>query len=193
MPCYLFTYHTYGSWLPDRPQGYVRRGDGILPQDRELSALYRSLMTQGAVTIGEEVQLTVIETLREAAPHVDCRVHAVATDDQHIHLLVSWTDEQRDWKPTRASFKKSVTLKLKSTHDLKKWFSRDASRNRVNDRTHFEYLVNSYLPKHRGWKWDERVGYFGTREELLERISDDTWVVGYCHRACCVFADDRVS
>ncbi|MEM1305417.1 MAG: hypothetical protein AAGG46_11005, partial [Planctomycetota bacterium] len=29
MPVYLFTYHTYGSWLPDRPQGYVQRDQGI--------------------------------------------------------------------------------------------------------------------------------------------------------------------
>ena len=33
MPCYLFTYHGYGTWLPDRSRGYVRRKEGILPTD----------------------------------------------------------------------------------------------------------------------------------------------------------------
>ena len=33
MPVYLFTFHAYGSWLPDNPRGYVRRKEGIQPQD----------------------------------------------------------------------------------------------------------------------------------------------------------------
>jgi hypothetical protein len=41
MPCYLFTYHAYGSWMPDRPQGYVRRGKGILPTDTRMAERYR--------------------------------------------------------------------------------------------------------------------------------------------------------
>lgn len=33
MPVYLFTFHSHGSWLPDRTQGYTRRQQGILPAD----------------------------------------------------------------------------------------------------------------------------------------------------------------
>src|SRR4051794_35604479 len=29
MPCYLFTYHAYGSWMPDHKRGYVHRGQGV--------------------------------------------------------------------------------------------------------------------------------------------------------------------
>jgi len=173
MPCYLFTYHTHGSWLPDRPQGYVRKHEGILPQDKQLANLYRILMKQGEVSLADEIQLAVIETLLGAAPFLDCRVHSIATDDQHIHLLVSWRNAEREWMQTRSSFKKSVTLKLKSSHDAKRWLSRGASRKQVNDRLHFDHLVNSYLPNHRGWKWDERVGYYNTMEELHQRLSDD--------------------
>lgn len=173
MPCYLFTFHTYGSWLPDRSRGFVRRHQGILPQDKELAASYRSLMKQDSVSMADEVQLTVIETLLEAGPHVECRVHAVATDDQHIHLLVSWHNRQREWKQTRASFKKSLTLRLKESRCDQKWLSRDASRKRVENRSHFDHLANSYLPNHRGWKWDERVGCFLNRRELLSGLSDE--------------------
>ncbi len=173
MPCYLFTYHTYGSWLPDRPQGYVRRHEGILSQDKKLTQLYRKSMKQGEVSIGEEVQLIVIETLLKAAPHVDCRPHSIATDDQHIHLLVSWHDEHRGWEPTRASFKKSVTLRLKASHTNKKWLSRNASRKRIKERSHFDHLVSTYLPNHRGWKWDERVGFYMTMKELSRGRPDE--------------------
>jgi hypothetical protein len=37
-------------------------------------------------------------------------------------------------------------------------FSEGASRRHVKDRDHFEFLVKTYLPKHRGVAWfeDER-------------------------------------
>ena len=38
MPCYLFTFHAYGTWMPDREEGFVRREQGILPPDEELAA-----------------------------------------------------------------------------------------------------------------------------------------------------------
>jgi hypothetical protein len=41
MPCYLFTYHAYLSWMPDRPQGYVRRKKGIFPPDEEKAEAYK--------------------------------------------------------------------------------------------------------------------------------------------------------
>ncbi|QDT75400.1 hypothetical protein I41_46100 [Lacipirellula limnantheis] len=39
MPCCLFTYHAYGSWTPDRKQGYVKRHQGILQQDLQKHGL----------------------------------------------------------------------------------------------------------------------------------------------------------
>lgn len=173
MPCYLFTYHTYGSWLPDRIQGFVRRGDGILQQDKQLANLYRNLMAQGTVSLDVEVQLTAIETLIDAASYIECRPHAIATDQHHLHLLVSWRDQQRDWKQLRSSFKKSVTIRLKAMHDVRKWLSRDASRKKVDVRSHFDHLVTTYLPRHRGWKWDERIGFYQTMDELRQRLSDE--------------------
>jgi hypothetical protein len=38
MPCYLFTWHAYATWLPDRKQGYVEKGRGILPPDKAAAA-----------------------------------------------------------------------------------------------------------------------------------------------------------
>lgn len=173
MPCYLFTFHSYGSWLPDRSRGFVRRHQGMLPQDHDLATTYRRHMPQIAVHFDSAAQRAIIETLLDAASYLDCRVHAAATDNQHIHLIVSWRDERRGWEKTRASFKKSITIKLKSTYGKQRWLSRDASRKQVKDRSHFEYLVGEYLPNHRGWKWDERVGHYRCVGELNQRLSDE--------------------
>ena len=52
MPCYHFTFHGYGTWMPDEDDGYVRRGEGQLPQDVVEASKYRGRMTQ------EEASLT---------------------------------------------------------------------------------------------------------------------------------------
>ena len=39
MPCYLFTYHAYGSWLPDHAEGYVHWKEGQQPPDDNLGDL----------------------------------------------------------------------------------------------------------------------------------------------------------
>lgn len=129
-------------------------------------------MTQEAVVFDDEAQSVTIVTLREAASYVECRVHAIATDPQHVHFLVSWSNENRTWEQTRASFKKAVTIKLKASCGEQKWLSRDASRKQVKDRSQFDYLLKAYLPKHRGRKWDERVGGYKTLVELQQRLSD---------------------
>jgi hypothetical protein len=38
-------------------------------------------------------------------------------------------------------------------------FSRGASRKKVRDRKHFDYLMKTYSKKHNGLKWDEHLGY----------------------------------
>jgi len=39
--------------------------------------------------------------------------------------------------------------------ERRKWFSGGASRKRVRDRDHFDYLMTDYLPSHRGAFWRE--------------------------------------
>ena len=41
MPVYLFTYHAYQSWMPDRARGFVQKGRGIQPPNEALAAAYR--------------------------------------------------------------------------------------------------------------------------------------------------------
>jgi len=159
MSCYLFTYHAYRSWMPDRPQGYVRRHEGILSSDREMARLYARKDKHDMVRILSDVQLEAIATLQEAVCHIGCRLLFVATDSTHVHSVVSWVGE-RTWLQNRTSLKRSLTITLKQKFGKRPWLSEGASRKQVRDQAHFDYLVTQYLPKHSGWKWDERRGLF---------------------------------
>jgi REP element-mobilizing transposase RayT len=159
MPCYLFTYHTFGSWYPDRAQGFVARGQGILPQDVKLAKVYRSRAKQETVFIEQQHQQAMIHRLIEAVSFIDCRLHGVATDNTHLHVLASWRGE-RTWQQNRASLKKSLTIMLKEMFEGRSWFSENASRKRVENRDHYNYLIDVYLPSHRGWKWREGRGLY---------------------------------
>ena len=154
MPCYLFTYHAYGSWMPDRKQGFVRRGQGVLSPDKGLACQYRTDAKQPQITFDGSVQRLVIDELQTAWGYQDCRGHFVATDSTHVHVLVSWPDE-RPWKRIRSGLKSSLTRRLNQELRRQTWFSDSASRKRVKDQSHFDYLVTEYLPSHHGWKWRE--------------------------------------
>ena len=154
MPCYLFTYHAYGSWMPDRKQGFVRRTEGVLPPDANLAREYRSDLKQRPVSFDGQIQSLIINELQTACVHQKCRGHYAATETSHVHVLVSWRDD-RPWKKVRSGLKSSLTRRLNRELRRQIWFSDSASRRRVEDRAHFDYLVEQYLPSHRGWKWEE--------------------------------------
>ena len=62
MPCYLFTFHAYGTWLPDRRRGYVRRDkQGIHKQDHELADKYKEQMSQDIVRFDRDIQELMID------------------------------------------------------------------------------------------------------------------------------------
>ena len=159
MPCYLFTYHAYGSWLPDHAEGYVHWKEGQQPPDDNLGDSYRRNMTQEEAEFGEPLQLLLIAELKTAARFQRFRLHAVATELSHVHALASWPDDR---SPSRMneSMKKSLTIRLKKQVTERTWFSKGGNERHVEDLEHFEYLMTEYLPSHSGWKWDERRGEY---------------------------------
>jgi hypothetical protein len=159
MPCYLFTYHAFGSWMPDRRQGYVRRGKGIQPADKPMAERYRKISRHDEVRFFEPHQLAAIEVLQEAVGYINCRLHFVSTDTTHLHVLVSWKVD-RTWQQNRSSLKKAMTIDFKKRFGIRPWVVENASRCQVRDQKHFDYLVTKYLPSHNGWKWCEVRGLF---------------------------------
>ncbi len=154
MPCYLFTFHAYGTWLPDRKRGYVRRdGQGIHEQNLELADKYKEQMTQDVVRFDRALQTRIIESLQETTSFQGLRLHGVATDTSHVHMLISWKDD-RKWDSIRRSLKHALTTHL---NHIKKqqWFTRAGSRKQVKDQEHFDYLMLRYLRSHKGVQWFE--------------------------------------
>jgi hypothetical protein len=70
MPVYLFTYHAYRSWMPDRNRGFVRRKEGILPADRGLSNVYKQQAICDEVELAETLQKLLIEELQIACQKI---------------------------------------------------------------------------------------------------------------------------
>jgi hypothetical protein len=159
MPCYLFTYHAYGTWLPDRKRGYVKRREGILPTDTREGARYRAAMKESAAEFDSRAQQALIDAIIESQARQSFLAHYVATDPTHGHVLVSWRDD-REWLHVRSIVKGSISRFMKQECDERTWLSEGASRKRVKDRAHFDYLVMRYLPSHRGWKWCPERGKF---------------------------------
>ena len=159
MPCYLFTYHAYGSWVPDRKQGYVIRKRGILPQNQELAVKYRQCMTEKEKKFGHEMQQSIIRVLLQSREKQEFDCHFIATDCSHTHVLLAWRDVRRSLR-MRSTIKGSITRHLRNEFGAYQWLSEGGSRKQVKDLEHFDYLVNVYLPRHRGWKWELKRGLF---------------------------------
>jgi hypothetical protein len=159
MPCYLFTYHAFGSWMPDHSRGYVHRGEGIRPPDERMAELYRGNLKQAVVRFDSAIQRELIAGVLEACQCQEVRCHFIATDSTHAHVLVSWNSD-RSWEIVRKQIRSSITRRLNDCVRRQQWFSKSPSRKRVGDRKHFDYVVGVYLPKHSGWKWSEERGVF---------------------------------
>ncbi len=159
MPCYLVTYHAYGSWMPDHLRGFVKRRQGILAPDKEMAEQYRDNLKQAVVRFTGGIQREIISGALEACGHQDLRCHYIATESTHVHVLVSWKCNHT-WKLIRKQIRSNITRRLNAIFRRQEWFSKSPSRKRVKDRKHFNYLVTKYLPDHSGWKWSEDGGLF---------------------------------
>ncbi len=159
MPRYLFTYHAYRSWMPDRPRGFVRRGEGVLPPSGPLAIRYAERATAEPARFSSRIQKLLLDECRIACQRQLLRLHCIATDPSHLHVLLSWPT-LRPWSNVRSAVKSSLTRRLNRDVARQTWFSDGVSRKRVADWKHFKYLVDEYLAAHRGWKWDERRGAY---------------------------------
>lgn len=155
MPVFLLTIHAYRSWSADHPCGYVRRGIGILPPDADQAKAYAERATEVPALFGVLEQAAVASIVADACERRGWRLHALAVEPTHVHVLLSWTDETRS-SVVVGKLKNLICRELNlGLATKRKWLSRGASRKRAKDRRHFDHLVEEYLPKHRGLFWKE--------------------------------------
>jgi REP element-mobilizing transposase RayT len=160
MPAYLFTYHAYRSWMPDRVERFVQRGKGLQPANELLAKSYVELAMHPPFVFDAEIQRFLIETVLDVCERRGWRLHGVATDPSHLHVLASWNGDT-PWKAVRGKIRKIISLERSKRHEQpgRKWLSTDSSRKKVKDRNHFDHLMQTYLPNHRGLKWFEHRGW----------------------------------
>jgi hypothetical protein len=154
MAAYLFTYHAYRSWNADKPRGYVRKGRGILAPDAAMAHQYNWSAKEPPVLYSAEYQQVMLWILADACQRRDWRLHRVAGEPSHVHTLVSWRDFL-PWQKVRDKLKNLMSFELGRQFSApgRRWFSGGASRKRVRDRQHFDYLMTKYLPRHSGLVW----------------------------------------
>jgi hypothetical protein len=111
MPCYLFTFHAYRSWMPNRARGYVRREHGVLPPDLQMAKAYTHRALHDEVSFDETVQQLLIEAAIESCECQECELYFVATETTHVHILVGWRSS-KDWKAVRRGLRSSLSRKL---------------------------------------------------------------------------------
>ncbi len=143
--------------MPDRKRGYVQRGKGIQPQSIKMADRYRERQQQVVVKFDAQIQTQLIAITKEACENQSLRLHGIATDASHVHILVSLSTE-KDAKDVRQNLKQSLTRRLNEHSRKAHWFGRGGSQKHVADQEHFDYLLGVYLPDHRGVCWFEGKG-----------------------------------
>ena len=167
MSVYLFTYHTYRSWMPDHKRGFTKEDEGYQLPNPELADAYRAASTFPPFELDAETERFLIEVAQDVCGRREWRMHAGATEPTHLHILVSWRGSER-WEDVRGKIKNILSLELsKRSREIgRRWFAEKASRKRVKDRGHFDYLIDVYLfKKHGGWRWSEKRGWTEPRRK----------------------------
>ena len=161
----LFTFHAYGTWLPDEPAGYFLNKQGQRRSNETEARWYRRLQRDDATEFDGEAQKELIGGSRDAAIARGLSLYAVATEPTHLHLLVAWPFDELPAK-MRTSIKSTLTRRLNAARQRRQWFGRGGHDRRVRDAEHFEHLRDVYFPKHTGWKWDRRIGLYREQRTL---------------------------
>lgn len=147
--------------MPDNPRGFAPEGEGCQPPNPELADAYRDAAKFEPVEFDQPTERFLIEVAQDVCGRRPWHLHAAATEPSHIHCLVSWRDRSR-WEDVRGKIKNILSLELSKRAGCfgRPWFSELASRKRVLDRGHFNYLIETYLNKrHGGWRWTEKHGW----------------------------------
>ena len=157
---YHFTYHAYGSWMPDREEGFVQKQRGIQPPNEKLARAYRSVARFPQYSFDTPTQEFLIDVVRDVCMRRAWRLHGIGTDPSHIHVLVSWGSDLA-WELVRGKIKNIMSTELSRRAGTKgqPWFAEGASRKRVQDDAQFHWLMKHYLPGHQGVCWFEKEDF----------------------------------
>ena len=154
----MITLHAYGTWLPDRPEGYRHHTKGSLAPSEVEAKLYRQRQTQPALRFSHVTQRILVESALTATTTQKLRSYFIATHPTHAHFLLGWR-RPRLAERVRDRLKQSLSRDLNRLFGHRRWFVRNGWLERVSDEKHFDYLTDEYLPSHPGWAWERSRGW----------------------------------
>lgn len=173
MAVYLFTYHAYRSWMPDRSPGYVVKGRGILPTDREQARIYESRAVHAPVVFSDIMCSAFIDATDAICRDNNWLLYEAVVVPSHVHILLGWR-EYEDWKTVSNRLKRGLGSALSKRLDKPgPWFSRGSSRKRITNQRHFDHLLNVYLPKHGDCRWTKRLQQANATADIHPQLSSD--------------------
>ena len=152
MPVYHFTFHAYGSWLPDHPKGFIKRNKGWQPTNPALAEHYRQGLRDGPADFTAERQQHALHILRASESPQRFSLYGFAGEPTHLHAVVGWTDP-RSADQISQQLKASITRGLNQSFGKRQWLAKNAGLTPVCDHDHLYRLVCVYLPKHHGVCW----------------------------------------
>jgi REP element-mobilizing transposase RayT len=136
VPDYLLTFHAYGTWMPARAEGSFHSKRGYQPQSHRLAQRYRAKQQEPSARFSQRAQRVLIEAARETAAAKRITIHAIATDDAHVHIICEWEDDR---SPARVQdrMKHALAQRLNENIGRRSWFSRGGKPKAVADVEHF--------------------------------------------------------
>ncbi len=128
-----------------------------MPKDDKMAGYYREDMNDDVVQFRHVIQQQIIKAIIEHCEAKSYILYYIATDPTHIHVLLGWRGFMK-WEAVRRALKHSISKRLNEKFGKRQWLARGGSRKEVKQKPHFTYLIQTYLPSHRGLKWAKRSG-----------------------------------
>lgn len=180
MPVVLVTLHAYRSWSEDDARGYIQHGTGLQPTNDQLAKWREDHASQSPNRFESHQHVMLHRLMIDVCDAEHTTLHAASVTPTHLHLLISFhrppctcgaskaADVNPSAPPTRYHTKRcpvwqtghNLAIRLKrvaggklsnqTNQPGRKWFSRGEHIAPVRGHDHYDYLVNTYLPKHEG-------------------------------------------
>jgi hypothetical protein len=167
MAVYMLTMHAYRSLSEGHTRGYVQHNEGLKPTSPALARWREAHAKHPPARFDRDAQRILIELALSVATEEDVRSHATAATQTHVHVLASFRNPpctcagpknhcNRGCPARVVAEQVIVRMKQKMGQSLAKmhgtsgrpYFSRGWDLTRVNDRRHFDFLLQKYFPKH---------------------------------------------
>jgi hypothetical protein len=126
---YHITFGTYGTRLHGSSKPHVDRehnqyGAPLAPTDPDREEASRARMRQDPVALAPEQRRCVEESIRELARRYQWSIHALASQSDHTHVVIT---ANREGRQLRDAIKAAASRALNERFGRKRWWAEGGS------------------------------------------------------------------